>query len=124
MNKKNIKIQEGQLWRFNDESTLSEVRIIIGKIEIMMSTNHNAHVSVKNIKLDNEYFDIDHLPINLDLLLNSLEKMILIDSNLNYNNKSLFLEGYKYWKEAKGGVWNVSLKEAINQTIKQFPARV
>ncbi len=118
MSEKNIEIREGQLWKFNDkESTLIDANIIIRKIELMISTDHKAHISVQNLKIGNEYFDIDHLPIKLNLLINSLEEMMLIEDDLSEIDQSSFLEGYKYWKEANGGVWNVSLKDAIMKTI-------
>ncbi len=118
MNTKNKEIKEGQIWKFNNaENTFVDANVIIRKIELMIFSNHNAHVSIKNLKNDGKYLDVEHLPMNLESLINSLKSMSLMEKESINSDQSLFFKGYEYWKDANGGVWETSLKDAIIKTL-------
>lgn len=105
-------MKEKQYWKYNSNIEDSNSYLLIQKIDKVKSI---VHVSVYGVNLEEDIFDISHIPIDYHLLKKSLINQIL---NLEYKSDDLFVEGYRNWETEKGGVWEIDIKDVI-ETIKE-----
>lgn len=112
------KFKIGQIWQYKTRKGEEESRVIILKVD-KFENEIIVHVSVLNAKIKNSQIkggisnEIGHLPFSRESIDKSLTK--LESSN---NELPDFIDGYKQWKKAfnsgKGGVFTVSVMEAID----------
>jgi hypothetical protein len=105
-------INEGQIW---DYRRLGRSRsfLIIRKIE-KNKAEEIVHVSVKNITIGGESWDITHIPIEREILIKSLTKQRKASF---VETDDEFYEAYNTWKSQNGGVWSIPLDQVIQTTV-------
>jgi hypothetical protein len=103
---------EGQKWFY--ESAHHRSYLIIRRIE----GKHVVHITVKNVPVKGESWEISHIPINHERLLCSITSQA--DFGPEDGNNKEFEEGLLLWKKDNGGVWDLPLKEVITSIIQSF----
>lgn len=104
------KIAVGQLWSVVG----SAAKVVVGKIEPLHDITV-AHVSAVEVTIPEgapgagETTEISHLPFELSSLAASLDR--LLDEHATPDDH--FADGYASWKEANGGVFTISVDQAI-----------
>jgi|SRR5690606_42152715 len=106
------KIKEGQVWKYESLSEDEQSYLLINKLDYESSI---AHVSIFNLLLQGEFFDVGHVPIKIKYLKDSLVNEINIIENIDYE---YYCDGYNEWKNSNGGVWGNTLIEVI-EAIKK-----
>lgn len=107
------KIEIGEEWTIKGMTL--EVACFIRKIE-NSGSDKIIHVSLKHIPLkgDGASIDIDHMPFSEQAVLRSLDQLRTRGNDSDED----FEAAYYTWAEAKGGVWDVQIKEAIKLTLE------
>ena len=110
-----LNISKGQIWSFQTDR-YTENSIIIHLIELLENGLTAVHTTVHNdVKLsENDTMSLGHIPFEIGAFKNSL-KDYLGKSEFGHET---FVEGYNYWKEAKGGVFTISVDEAIGVIVE------
>lgn len=113
------KIEIGQEWTI--KGMAAEVVCFIRKIENSAS-DKVVHVSLKNIPIkdDEASIDIDHMPFSEQAVLRSLDQLRTQANDLDDD----FEAAYQTWAEAKGGVWEVQIQEAVKMTLEVYKPEV
>ena len=104
-------MKEFEYWKYDRSAEDFDSYLSIRKID-----GETIHISVYNINIDGQKFNISHIPISCAALQASL-KEVLKESN-EFSLDDSFLEGFNNWKESKGGVWDIPLKKVI-KNIKE-----
>jgi len=115
------KFKPGQIWSYEtrpgeSNSTLTILRIDSGaKIGIVI------HVRVDGLKLRRQQGgtspSIEHMPFSRDAMLLSVEHLLKSDQPLPT------LEGLERWHSDCGGVYTISVRDAVEVAEKTFNAR-
>lgn len=98
-------MKEKEFWKYDSAKEDSQSYLAIRKLE-----KNVVHISVYNISLNGETFDVSHIPIDYDILKNSLKEKII---NNKYEEDDSFSDGFNNWKESNGGIWEKPVKEVI-----------
>jgi len=69
-------------------------------------------IEVSHVLIGSEFIDVDFMPFSKDLLMGSLIKKVNEEDQNSFQLNKKISE----WLAQKGGVWNVSIKEAIDIT--------
>ncbi len=109
-------LREGQKWQFEGDLATEKSYLIIRKIEIGEKCSETVHISIRDISIQGELWDIAHLPVALDVVKKSLKSEIPWKSD--EDDPREYDEAYQIWKKENGGVWNIDLKEIINLTLR------
>jgi hypothetical protein len=105
---------EGQEWSIKS-SPPSTAKIVIGRIE-SWKNKIAVHVSIIDIPLSfsapnpNGLTKIDHMPFEKSALAASVDRLLSTGVAPPPN----FETGYIQWKEHKGGIFTISVMQAIN----------
>jgi len=108
-------LSEGQTWFFEGDNSTAISYLIVRKIETNEQGIEIVHVSIKDISIDGELWDIAHLPIEQNILAKSLKSRTEVDPE--EDNLQEFEEAYSLWKKDNGGVWGIELKDVIKNTL-------
>jgi|JI8StandDraft_1071087.scaffolds.fasta_scaffold07488_9 hypothetical protein len=102
-------IAQGQVWTFKDAST-ETARVAIMRIEEWEGTQA-VHVSIYGLPAIQGSFSgvIAHMPFDRQALEASLETLTTETPRTDLQ----FESGYRQWKRARGGIFTISLMEAI-----------
>ncbi len=104
----------GQEWSYKARETESTSTLIIGAIENHPEMGEIFHISVNKVKVINPRAEeglateISHLPVSKESLMNSVLNKVA-DSKFDKNVE----EGINTWREANGGVFSITVAEAI-----------
>ncbi len=111
------KYSVGDVWGYHTREGEEGSTIVINKID------HNDdsltyHISIMDIKLETPkgiQTSQPHIPVSIDTLNNSVtEKLGIPAPDTGYE------AGYKYWQDAKGGVFSVTIKEILGFVEQAF----
>jgi hypothetical protein len=115
------KFKVGQIWNYQTRPGEEKSTLIILKVEKYDSLGIVIHVAIndlhiKNADSPNGYStQIGHLPFSKKALENSVTTL------LSENNRLPdFLDGYKEWSDANGGVYSITINEVINNIEETF----
>jgi hypothetical protein len=103
----------GQMWQATS-SAGPDVKVIIGRIE-PWGDKIAVHVSLSDVQIPTglpnagQTMEFAHLPFDGDTLAASLGRLVAESVPPNRN----FESGYRQWQSARGGVFTVSVDEAI-----------
>lgn len=111
-------IAEGQVWTFNDAPAES-ARVFIQKIE-PYGDGEAVHVTIYGLPMRPRPFDgtIAHMPFERAALEASLDSLM----DEPPRSDLPFSGGYRTWRDDNGGVWTLSIREAIAVTMKTMLA--
>ena len=110
-----IRYKAGQVWKYKTRQSEPNSVLKILKVEYYSDTSIVIHIAVENVHIRNVtspsgFNDrIPHLPLSEQALDSSVVK--LIDENATLPE---FQEGYNIWKRSKGGVFTVTVAEAVD----------
>lgn len=111
-----IDFAPGQEWSIRGGA--AETRVIIGRIEPFLDDTV-IHVSVIGVPIPagmpgaGNLFDIGHSPFSKAALANSLDELVAT----GVPPAAHFGDGYAQWEAAHGGVYTVSVAEAIDLVL-------
>lgn len=126
MDNQDDKFEAGQSWKYHTRSGEENSKLTILKVE-KVNNETIVHVALSGLKIKNPHSPegvsetIDHLPFSKEAVIESVIEQSGVENRLPD-----FMEGYLEWKKAfesgKGGVFTVTVKEAVEyveQTMKQ-----
>ncbi|MCO1336868.1 hypothetical protein MO867_21300 [Microbulbifer sp. OS29] len=111
-----VKIKEGQEWKYDNREGEESSRAIILKIEESKDNSLIVHIHVSGIKINNPNGDesieeITHMPFSIEALGASLHEFIGESDIPDY------LDGYNSWKReyesGNAGVFSISIGESV-----------
>jgi hypothetical protein len=106
-----MSIKKNQVWEvITNTNQLPIPLITIRRIE---KNEHGIivyHASLHNVNIGQGLNEISHLPISESALKKSIRN--LVDMKVSKNEE--FDEGFKQWRNAKGGVWDIPIVEIIS----------
>jgi hypothetical protein len=107
-------IAEGQVWTFKN-APAETARVVIMRIE-PYGDGEAVHVSIYGLPTHPAPFDgtIAHMPFERSALEASLST--LMDETPRVDLP--FSGGYRMWRDDHGGVWTLSIREAIATVMK------
>ena len=108
-------VEVGQEWSFKTDR-FTENSVIIHHIQPFGEDLTSVHVTIKGavrVSEDNS-MNFGHFPFEIEAFKSSL-KELLGHSNDGHDT---FNEGYKYWKNNNGGVFTVSIDDAIQMIVE------
>ena len=110
-----MEIKIGQLWSFKTER-FQDNAVVIHHIEPFADDLISIHVTIINdVKVsESQAIGFGHFPFEQNSFKDSLNELI----GTSDEGHETFKEGYKYWKNANGGVFTVSINEAIEMSIE------
>lgn len=110
-----MQIAPQQIWSFETD-LYSDNAIIIHAIEPYGDNLTCVHITIMgNVKIsENEVMKLGHMPFELETLKHSLKECLGTTSE----NQTSFQEGYNYWKDANGGIFTISIHDAIGVIVE------
>jgi len=108
----------GQMWSMTS-ATATSAKIIIDRIEPWRETRV-VHISVVDVPVPSEVpvarrvTDITHMPFDEAALRASVKDLLATGVPIGPS----FESGYKQWRDAKGGIFTVSVEDAIAFTFQ------
>lgn len=114
-------VQVGQVWTIRDAHR-SEVRLVVGRIEPWKNGSIAIHVSLSGlgdiVMKNGETFTgtISHMPFERSVLISSLDQMTGADAQIDPG----FQEGYGEWQSNDGGIFTISVAEAISLMLSML----
>jgi hypothetical protein len=116
---KDSKFRPGQVWQYKTRPGEEESTITILKVETLPKLGTIVHVRVEKIRLRNctggpEPDKFEHMPFARDAIERSVTKLV--------REKKVpdFSDGYEQWRNACGGVYTISVAEAIGVGEETF----
>ncbi|MCW5714886.1 MAG: hypothetical protein KIT43_10280 [Bauldia sp.] len=103
----------GQVWSVRDMPEATQ--LIIGRVE-RFGTTTAVHVSIVGVPVPIDWpgpggtTQVAHMPFDADALAASVEQLIGTDGTALPN----FQDGYAEWRRARGGVFTISVAEAVS----------
>jgi hypothetical protein len=98
----------GQVWTFHLDASEPAATLTVLKVETLEKLGEVVHISVSAVRVPSGVTRIGHLPISIAALEKSVVALVGTD------NAPADLAGYEQWKRAKGGVFTVSVSEAMS----------
>jgi hypothetical protein len=119
--KADVKYAKDQIWTYKNRSQDKGSLIKISSIERDPVIGEIYHISMIGVRYGpkNEAQSIGHLPVAKQVLDNSLLKQIRTKQKFPDSN-----EGIAQWREAKGGVFTISLAEIANVLDQSFKSQL
>lgn len=117
--KSDIKLQSGQIWKYETRKGEERSRVVILKVEDYGESGIIVHISIRGLKIKNPRLsagyseEIGHLPFDKEALLKSLTEL-----ESHAGELPDFEDGYSHWKEAflrgTSGVFIGNVYDAID----------
>ena len=107
-------IEIGQVWSFKTDK-FQENSVVIHQIEPYANGLTAVHITVHgDVQVsENETMSFGHFPFEATAFKNSLCE--LLGTSNEY--QETFKQGYQYWQNENGGVFTVSIHDAIEMCI-------
>lgn len=108
-------IKIGQVWSFKTD-TFHTNQVVIHRIAPFSDSLTSVHVTVKGavpVSKD-QTMALGHLPFEYEAFLGSLDEFL----GESIEGQAAFEEGYEYWKSDGGGVFTVSIHDAIAMVVE------
>jgi hypothetical protein len=106
--------QPGQEWSYKSRPVDAKSTLVVGSIETDSNMGDIVHITVKNVQVTNPNAEggfathIGHIPMSIKSLEDSVIKKLSDDEQADG-----IAEGIEAWREAKGGVFTISVSEAV-----------
>ena len=109
---KDSKFRPGQVWQYKTRPHEESSAFIILKVESLPKVGTIIHIRVEKIRLRNctggpEPDKFEHMPFARDAIERSVTKLV------KENSVPDFHTGYDEWRNACGGVYTITVAEAI-----------
>jgi len=104
----------GQVWNYNSRPREEKSTLTIVKVESHEKLGVIVHVCLQGLKIKNPQTPsgisntIPHAPFSEKAIQESVTKLNRITQDLPD-----FKEGYNSWRDAQGGIWTISVSDAI-----------
>jgi hypothetical protein len=108
-------LEVGQMWTVKDAAS-SDTRLIIGRIEADGAIISVSLIDVRGAGSTKHFNTIGHMPFARSAVQSSVDRLVRGDAKPAAD----FEAGYKQWKEAKGGIFTISVAEAIKLVLQQY----
>lgn len=108
----------GQVWSLKSTPPTT-AKVVIGRIEDW-NNKVVVHVSIVDIPApktspgSGRSTNIGHMPFERSALANSVDRLLATNATLEPN----FESGYAQWKDAKGGIFTISVPQAIEAVFQ------
>ena len=106
------KFSPGQLWAYNTRPGKPASTLTILKVDRIDKLGIIVHIRVDGIQAHNPRGElvpsVQHMPFTRDAILLSVVKL------LRTNATSQTMEGYEYWRTHCGGVYIISVADAVD----------
>ncbi len=111
-----VKIQEGQVWKYDNRDGEDQSRAIILKLEDAKDGSMIVHIQVTGIKINNPnngemIEEISHMPFSIEAVGSCLVELIGETEIPDYQ------DGYENWKieydRGNAGVFSTSIGESV-----------
>ncbi|WP_445361921.1 hypothetical protein ACJJIL_10545 [Microbulbifer sp. EKSA005] len=111
-----LKVKEGQVWKYDNREGEEDSRAIILKIEESKYDSMVVHVQISGIKIDNPNSgevieEITHMPFSIEALGASISELMGECEIPDYE------DGYNSWKReyinGNAGVFSISIGESV-----------
>jgi hypothetical protein len=114
------KFQPGQVWQYKTRPHEKNSTLTILKVESLAKIGVIVHIRVDKIRLRNctggpEPETFEHMPFSRDAIDRSVVKLVK-----DHTDVPDFAEGYKAWRKACGGVYTVTVAEALQAAETGF----
>lgn len=108
-------IAVGQLWSFETDK-FKENSVLIHHIEPFVDALTVVHITLsEDVQVcDNETMSFGHFPFESTAFKNSLHELL----GTSNNGQEIFKEGYEYWKNQNGGIFTISIHDAIEMIVE------
>ncbi len=103
------KYQPGQVWAFKDSESEPDARVTVLRVDHIDTQGTVVHISVSGINLPNGGTVIGHMPFTEAALNQSVTTLLRSDAPLPD-----FKAGYEQWRWGGGGIFTISIAEAID----------
>ena len=108
-------VKVGQEWEFEGRPTDPHPTLVIVRVEQLPKVGDVVHVSVRGVRIRNPRAangfsdNLPHMPFSRAAVERSVTTLV-------HDSVALpaYEEGYKQWKNARGGVFTISVREAID----------
>jgi len=108
-------LQVGQEWQFEGRPADPDPTLIIVRIEELPTLGEVVHVSVRGVRINNPRVaggfsdNLPHMPFSRAAIQRSVTKLV-------HDSVALpsYEAGYEQWKKAHGGVFTISVREALD----------
>jgi hypothetical protein len=116
---KDSKFVPGQVWTYKTRQSEESSTLTILKVEALPKLGTIIHIRVDKIRLRNctggpEPDKFEHMPFTRDAIERSITKMVREGKTPD------FREGYDEWHKACGGVYTITVAEAVRVTEENF----
>ncbi len=111
------KFSAGQLWSVKSTQPTS-AKVIVGRVDQLKGTT-TVHVSVIDVPIPagaanaGRIIQIGHMPFDGEALSESVDKLLAT----GVAPGAEFDAGYAQWKEARGGVFRISVSKAVAEVF-------
>lgn len=97
----------GQVWTFRLDPREPPATPIVLRVETLASIGEVVHISVSSIRTPAGVTQVGHLPMSKSAMDKSVLELVRTEAG------PMDLGGYETWKKAKGGVFTISVSEAL-----------
>ncbi len=116
---KDSKFSPGQVWEYKTRQNEENSTLTILKVESLPKVGTIVHVRVDKIRLRNctggpEPNKFEHMPFTRDAIERSVTHMA------KQGSVPEFREGYDEWRKACGGVYTITVAEAVKASEEVF----
>ena|SRR5712672_132176 len=116
---KDSRFRPGQVWQYNTRSHEKASTLTILKVESLPKQGVIIHIRVDKVRLRNctggpEPDNFQHMPFTREVIERSVTKLV------QENGVPEFKDGYDEWRKACGGVYTITVAEAINVGEETF----
>jgi len=107
-------IAVGQVWSFETDK-FHKNSVVIHQIEPFADDLTAVHITVnEDVQVsENETMSFGHFPFESNAFKQSLRELL----GTSNKDQETFEEGYEYWKNENGGIFTVSIHDAVEMII-------
>ena len=106
------RFKPGQVWSYRNRPGESSSTLTILQIDRTEKSGVIIHVRVDGLSAHNPHGDlvpsVEHMPFTRDAMLLSTVRLLRTESSIP------MLEGYENWRSACGGVYTISVADAVS----------
>jgi hypothetical protein len=113
--------EPGQIWKYETRPGEEDSTLTIVKVESYPELGVVVHVAIGNIQVQNPHAPngisdtIGHMPFSEKAIDDSVTELLGVASELpDYE------DGYQSWRESQGGVFSITVAEAIDLVGQAF----
>ncbi len=115
------RFKPGQVWTYTTRPTESLSTLTVLQVDRLEKVGIVVHVRLDGLQMHNPRGDVvdsaGHLPFTRDAILTSAEHLIRTEKEVPT------LEGYERWRHDCGGVYTISVRDAVDVMEKTLNAR-